>query len=117
MAAAATFETLAKHITKEIVEEVDAVYRFDVKTESGVKSWLVDLKNGSGSIKDVSGSDEKGDCAIQMNEGDFVKLFKGELDGQTAFMGGQLKIKGDMMLAMKLESLTEAIPKDIKSKL
>ena len=44
---------------------------------------------------------------------DFVKMFKGELNPTQAFMVGQLKIKGDMMIAMKLEKLM----KTMKSKL
>merc|ERR1711957_429880 len=94
----------------EVVADVGAIFRFDVKKGGDTKSWIVDLKNGSGSCKQVSGS-EKGDCTIIMSDSDFVDLMTGKLDGQSAFMGGQLKIKGDMMLAMKLESLSALVPK------
>ncbi len=40
-------------------------------------------------------------------------MFKGELNPAQAFMGGQMKIKGDIMVAMKLEKLM----KKMKSKL
>ena len=59
----------------------------------------------SGSV--ASGSFPGGDanCTMNLDSEDFVKMFKGELNPTQAFMGGKLKIKGDMMLAMKLEKL------------
>ena len=50
---------------------------------------------------------------MTMDSGDFVKMFKGELNPTQAFMGGRLNIKGDMMIAMNLEKLM----KTMKSKL
>ena len=44
-------------------------------------------------------------CTMTLDSDDFVKLFMGQLNPTQAFMGGKLKIKGDMMLAMKLEKL------------
>lgn len=44
-------------------------------------------------------------CTMSMDCEDFVKMFKGQLNPTQAFMSGKLKIKGDMMLAMKLEKL------------
>ena len=44
-------------------------------------------------------------CTMTLDSEDFVKMFKGELNPTQAFMGGKLKIKGDMMIAMKLEKL------------
>jgi putative sterol carrier protein len=35
----------------------------------------------------------------------WVALMNGQLNGQTAFITGKLKVQGDMTLAMKLESL------------
>ena len=54
-----------------------------------------------------SGSFPGGDpgCTMTLDSDDFVKIFKGELNPTQAFMGGKLKIKGDMMVAMKLEKL------------
>ena len=54
-----------------------------------------------------SGSFPGGDagCTMILDSDDFVKIFKGELNPTQAFMGGKLKIKGDMMVAMKLEKI------------
>ena len=50
---------------------------------------------------------------MELKSEDFTKMFKGELNPAQAFMSGKLKIKGDMMMAMKLEKLM----KQMKSKL
>lgn len=62
--AAAVFDVLAKHLTADVVKEVGAVYRFDVDD----RSWVVDLKSGNGSIKEVTGTDAGGDCTIKMGD-------------------------------------------------
>ena len=48
------------------------------------------------------------DCTITMADADFMAMAEGKLDGMQAFMGGKLKIKGNMMLAQKLQSILEA---------
>ena len=74
---------------------------------------------GSNSSLGFSGSVGQGQApnganvTMEQNTEDFVKMFKGELNPTQAFMGGKLKIKGDMMMAMKLEKLM----KQMKSKL
>lgn len=54
-----------------------------------------------------SGSFPGGDagCTMILDSDDFIKLFTGQLNPTQAFMAGKLKIKGDMMMAMKLEKL------------
>lgn len=56
---------------------------------------------------------EGSNVTMELTSEDFSKMFKGELNPAQAFMGGKLKIKGDMMMAMKLEKLM----KQMKSKL
>ncbi|XP_015747696.1 PREDICTED: hydroxysteroid dehydrogenase-like protein 2 [Acropora digitifera] len=109
---AKTFEVLAGTCSKELVDSVKGVFEFHLEgKEPGV--WYLDLKNDSGSAG--SGSFPGGDagCTMIMDSDDFVKMFKGELNPTQAFMGGRLKMKGDMMIAMKLEKLM----KTMKSKL
>ncbi|CAD5292772.1 MULTISPECIES: SCP2 sterol-binding domain-containing protein [unclassified Imperialibacter] len=53
----------------------------------------------------VSNDDTTAQCTIKMELKDFVKLLDGDLDPMSAFMGGMMKIEGDMTIAMKLTSL------------
>lgn len=54
-------------------------------------------------------------CRMIMDSVDFEKMFNGELNSMQAFMGGKLKIKGDMSEALKLEKLMKSV--QAKSKL
>ena len=52
-------------------------------------------------------------CTMNLDSGDFVKMFQGELKPMQAFMAGKMEVKGDKMLGVKLEKLMEKV----KSKL
>ena len=51
------------------------------------------------------GAAEKASIELTMSGPDFLALLAGQLNGQMAFLTGKLKIKGDMTLAMKLQSV------------
>ena len=84
-----------------------AVFKFNIK---GVGSWTIDLKNGGGSV--VKGDGAKPDCSFTVAEDDFIGLMSGTKNAQKLFMGGKLKLKGNMGKAMKLGELRK-----LKSKL
>ena len=65
---------------------------------------MLDLKNGSGSVSHAS-EDQTTDVVMKCDSGDLVSMFTGKLNPTTAFMSGQLKIKGNMAAAMHLEKL------------
>lgn len=44
-------------------------------------------------------------CTMILDSEDFVKMFQGQLNPLQAFMGGKMEVKGDKMLAAKLEKL------------
>jgi len=103
-AATPIFAELSKRSSPELVKKVNATYRFDLANDAGAKkSWVVDLKNGAGSVGESSA---KAECVIAMKDSDFVALFSGRLNPQQAFMQGKLKIQGNMMLAQKLSLIT-----------
>ncbi len=53
----------------------------------------------------VSQEDAEAECTITVDKGDFDSLLAGSLNPMMAFMGGKLKIDGNMGIAMKLTSL------------
>lgn len=53
----------------------------------------------------VSTEDKEAECSISVSKEDFDKLMSGDLNPMMAFMGGKLKIEGNMGIAMKLSSL------------
>ena len=63
------------------------------------------LIDGSGDSNVVSLSDAEADCVISTTKETFNQLRSGDLNPMMAVMTGKIKIKGDMGLAMKLQSL------------
>lgn len=53
----------------------------------------------------VSNDDNEAQCTINVSLADFGLLVSRELDPMAAFMGGKIKIDGDMGVAMKLGRL------------
>ncbi len=61
--------------------------------------------DGTGDKNIVSSDDKEADCVITTSMDTFTKLKNGELNPMMAVMTGKIKIKGDMGIAMKLQSL------------
>ena len=61
--------------------------------------------DGTGDSNTVSTEDKDADCTIDVSMEDFQSLLSGDLNPMAAVMGGKVKIKGDMGVAMKLQSL------------
>lgn len=106
---AVIFQDISQQISEEIVQGTQCTYLFDVEGDT----WLLDLKNGAGSIKQVD-SDATGDVTMIMNEDMMVAIFTGKQKAATAYMTGKLKIKGDLGKAMKLEKLMSRVQKNSK---
>jgi len=107
--AAPVFATLGKTINDnpDLVKQIGGIYQFDITNGPGGKSnsWIVDLKNGKGSVRSGAGTP---DCTLTVSDEDFVAMMTGQANAQSLFSKGKLKMKGNMGLAMKLSKLTAA---------
>uniref|UniRef100_A0A1A7WR53 Sterol carrier protein 2 n=1 Tax=Iconisemion striatum TaxID=60296 RepID=A0A1A7WR53_9TELE len=102
------FKEIEKHLQQEgeqLVKKVGGVFAFKVKNGPSGKeaTWVVDVKNGQGSVSNDPG--KKADCMLTLDDEDLLNLMTGKLNPQTAFFKGQLKITGNMSMAMKLQNL------------
>jgi 3-hydroxyacyl-CoA dehydrogenase/3a,7a,12a-trihydroxy-5b-cholest-24-enoyl-CoA hydratase len=102
---------------KKLVEKVQAVFQFDINEKKGgeiVKSWKIDLKNGSGSCKE--GPADSYDALFTMVDDDFVAVCNGKLNPQLAFVQGKMKIKGSMGKASKFtpDLFPKPTPENVK---
>jgi len=96
----------------EYVKKINGVFCFKLKSGDKEGVWVVDAKNGQGSVS--FNPNGKGDVTISMEDENLVALMTGKLNPQQAFFQGKLKIAGNMGLAMKLQQLQ---PKAGQSKL
>ena len=87
----------------EIIKKVGATFSYEITLKKGQKPaavFDVDLKNGSGHVKKGVPA-KKPDATFTMTDDDFEAVCLGKLNGQTAFMTGKMKIKGNLAKATK----------------
>lgn len=80
------------------IDPIDAIIKFQVDEH-------VVTIDGTGDSNVVSQEDKEADTTITTSAETLMKLKSGDLNPMMAVMGGKIKIKGDMGLAMKLQSL------------
>lgn len=106
------FSKMENYITPEVLEKTGATFQFDVKGEEA-GTWYLDLKNAPG--KAGKGKpDFVPDATLTMDSKDFFNMLSGQLKPANAFLGGKLKISGDMRKAMKMEKLMSALKNKAK---
>ncbi|XP_053330090.1 peroxisomal multifunctional enzyme type 2 [Spea bombifrons] len=89
----------------QLVKKVNAIFQWDItKDGKTVAEWTIDLKNGSGEVYrgKVRG---RADTTFTLSDQDFMELVLGKLNPQKAFFAGKLKVKGNIMLSQKLETI------------
>ena len=97
------FDGMADHLKTngaELVKKINAVYNFEITTKKRgpvAGCWIIDLKNGSGSIKE--GKTPNADATFTMADDDYVAVSLRKLNPQMAFLSGAMKIKGNMKKA------------------
>ena len=89
-----------------LAKKIGGVICFNL-TGAGGSEWFVDGKAG----KVSKGGGGKADCTITISQSDFAAMVSGKLNGMSAFMSGKMKIKGNMALAQKFQTLTDAAKK------
>ncbi|MCC6647632.1 MAG: SDR family NAD(P)-dependent oxidoreductase [Polyangiaceae bacterium] len=87
-----------------LVKDVGTTFQF--KLTGPDAAWFLDLKNGNGSLKR---GEDKADVTLELSTEDFVAMSSGKANPQKLFMGGKLKIGGNVMASQKLELLTKKV--------
>lgn len=77
-------------------------FQFDLSGAGGGQ-YHVDVGDGKATV--AAGLLSDPDVTISMSGEDFIELATGRLGGTQAFMTGRLRVRGDMSLALRLQSL------------
>jgi putative sterol carrier protein len=96
------FEQMPNAILPEKAGSTNATIQFDLSGDKGGKWWV---KIQDGTAQSGKGEAESPNLTLIADANDYVKISLGQMDGTAAFMQGKLKIKGDMGLAIKMQSM------------
>lgn len=97
---AAVFASASGVMTDDMKDDMNATLHFVISD----KSWTIVSKKGQ-PFHVMKDKPEKADVILTTDEKTFLKMAKGETKPTSAFMGGKLKVKGNMGLALKVEKL------------
>tara|TARA_B110000014_G_C19865025_1_gene447969 strand:- start:17 stop:313 length:297 start_codon:yes stop_codon:yes gene_type:complete len=73
-----------------------------LKLNFGGSQIIID---GTGDSNTVSSDDGDAACTVDITLDDFESMLSGSLNPMAAFMGGKMKVSGDMGVAMKLQNI------------
>ncbi|OQE43077.1 hypothetical protein PENCOP_c003G01125 [Penicillium coprophilum] len=91
---------------KDALSKAKAIFVFNLKNSSGEEAaWYLDLKNKGEVGQGAAPAGEKADVTLNLSDADFSQLVSGKANAQRLFMGGKLKIKGNIMKATKMEPI------------
>jgi putative sterol carrier protein len=96
------FEQMPTFFQADRAAGTNANIQFDLSGDQGGQWWI---KIADGQATSGKGTVENPNLTLTADARDWVKIAFGQMDPTAAFMGGKLKIKGDMGLAIKFQSL------------
>ncbi|MFH1873591.1 MAG: SCP2 sterol-binding domain-containing protein [Pseudomonadota bacterium] len=98
---------------KEVMDKIASKLKANPEKTKGVEKkiainltgeeagrWLVDCTQNPAQVK--LDANTRADMTVTMAADDMQKMIQGDLDPQTAFLTGKVKIDGDLGLALKL---------------
>jgi len=93
-------------IIEAVSKQAENVAPFGAKLKFAIGDTFIFI-DGTSDKNVVTMQDADADCTISTDQETFEKLKSGDLNPMMAVMSGKVKIKGDMGLAMKLQSLIQ----------
>jgi len=95
---------------KDALKKVNGIFEMRITNSKGeAQSWVIDMKKEGKVVRIDNGQPKiKPDVTINLTDEVFQQLSDGKLNGQKAFMSGKLKVKGNIMLATKLDTVLKS---------
>lgn len=86
------------------IQGMSAVYHFQLSGEEA-GTYQVKIENNQASY--TKEALEEARCTLELSDENLIKLIQGKMNPTTAFMMGKLKIKGEMGLSFKLQTILQ----------
>jgi putative sterol carrier protein len=99
-AAAEFFDELGRRGHEPLLEQATGTVRFDLVDGSRTERWLVTLEKGDVS---VSRKNVGADCVVRGDRRLFEAIARGDANGVTAYLRGELTVEGDPELLVLIQ--------------
>ena len=96
------FAKMPEAFNPNAAQGLDAVFQFDISGDNG-GSWNVVIKDGACQVQE--GTHDSPTVTLSLSDETWVGMVNKQVNGMQAFMSGQLKVSGDIMLAQRIEQL------------
>lgn len=100
------FQKLPAKLDQEAAEGLSAIYQFELSGPQGGEYYL---SIDQGACEVIEGTHPEPQVTLAMTSDDCLGVLNGQLNGQSVFMAGRLRITGDLGLAMQLKMLFPAV--------
>jgi len=96
------FTKMPEVFNPSAAQGLDAVFQFNI-TGEGKGNWNVTIKDATCQVKE--GTHDTPTVTLTMSSETWLGIVNKTLNGMQAFMSGQLKVSGDIMLSQRIEQL------------
>jgi putative sterol carrier protein len=96
------FDSMCEQFRADKAQGETATIQFDITGDNGGK-WFAQIANGACSVSEGE-SLAASDMTLIASSDDYLAMINGTLNAMNAFMQGKIKVKGNMTMAMKLQT-------------
>ena len=96
------FEKVPESLNTTAAKGLDAVFQFEITGDNG-GTWNVTIKDGDCQVQE--GTHNSPTVTLTMSAENWLAMVNKELNPMQAFMSGQLRVSGDIMLAQRIREL------------
>ncbi len=96
------FDKMPEAFNAGAAQGLDVVFQYEI-TGDGGGNWNVVVKDGACQVNE--GTHEAPSVTLTMSDETWLGIVNKQTNGMQAFMSGQLKATGDIMLAQRVEQL------------
>ena len=101
------FKRMPERFRADKAGDLDAVLEWRIRGAAGGghDRWQLAIRNSACAV--IQGGDEEPDVTFTIGPVEFLKLITGNANGPMMFTFGKLKVRGDLLLAARVQGLFE----------